>query len=147
MYYGYYPYGGWPSPWGPPMGMGYPMEGPWAYPYGGMPQMPYYPQFGGYGGPGAPQYGPPDYPPPGGYGTPGTSPYGQPDYPPGGFGAPGMSPYGPPMAPEQEINFLRDQVQMLKQHMDQIDARIKELEKEEATNPSELRPVNKKKES
>ena len=27
MYYGYYPYGGWPSPWGPPMGMCYPMEG------------------------------------------------------------------------------------------------------------------------
>jgi len=113
MYYGYYPYGGWPSPWGPPMGMGYPMEGPWAYPYGGMPQMP-------------------SYPPPGGYGTPGMSPpYGPPDYPPPrGFGAPGMSPYGPPMAPEQEINFLRDQAQMLKQQMDQIDARIKELEKE-----------------
>ena len=93
--------------------------------------MPYYPQFGGYGGPGAPQYGPPDYPTPGGYGTPGTSPYGQPDYPPpGGFGAPGMAPFGPPMAPEQEISFLRDQAQMLKQQMDQIDSRIKELEKE-----------------
>jgi hypothetical protein len=111
MYYGYYPYGGWPSPWGPPRGMGYPMEGPWAYPYGGMPQMPSYPQSGWYG-------------------TPGMPPYGQPDYPPGGFGAPGMAPFGPPMAPEQEISFLRDQVQMLKQHMDQIDARIKELEKE-----------------
>ncbi len=104
MYYGYYPYRGGPSPWGPPMGMG--------YPYGGMPQMPYYP--------------------PPGYGAPGmSSPYGQPDYPPpGGYGAPGMSPYGPPMAPEQEINYLRDQAQMLKQQMDQIDARIKELEKE-----------------
>jgi hypothetical protein len=66
-----------------------------------------------------------------GNGSPGMSPYGQPDYPPpGGFGVPGMSPYGPPMAPEQEINFLRDQAQMLKQQMDQIDARIKELEKE-----------------
>jgi len=93
MYYGYYPYGGWPSPWGPPMGMGYPMEGPWAYPYGGIPQMPYYP-------------------------------------PPGGYGIPGMTPFFPPMAPEQEINFLRDQAQMLKQQMDQIDARIKELGKE-----------------
>jgi len=104
MYYGYYPYRGWPSPWGPPMGMD---------PYGGMPQMPY-------------------YPPPGGYGAPGMSspPYGQPNYPPpGGYGAPGMSPFAPPMAPEQEINFLRDQAQMLKQQMDQIDARIKELEK------------------
>ena len=86
------------------------MTGGFNYPYGGMPQMPY--------------YAPP------GYGAPGMSPYGQPDYPPpGGFGAPGMSPYGPPMAPEQEINFLRDQAQMLKQQMDQIDARIKELEK------------------
>jgi hypothetical protein len=112
MYYGYYPYGRWPSPWGPPMGMSYPMEGPWSYPYGGMPQMPYYPS-------------------PGWYGAPGMSPYGQPDYPPpGGFSVPGMSPFGPPMAPEQEINFLRDQAQMLKQQMDQIDARIKELEKE-----------------
>jgi len=40
-----------------------------------------------------------------------------------------MSPFAPAMAPEQEINFLRDQAQMLKQQMDQIDARIKELEK------------------
>jgi len=92
MYYGYYPYADWPSPWGPPMGMGYPMTGGWGYPYGGMGQMPYYP-------------------------------------PPGGYGTPEMSPFGPPMTPDQEINFLRDQAQMLKQQMDQIDARIKELEK------------------
>lgn len=112
MYYGYYPYGRWPGPWGLPMGMGYLMEVPWAYPYGGIPRMPFYPS-------------------PSWYGTPGASPYEQPEYPPpGGFGAPGMSPFGPPMAPEQEINFLRDQAQMLKQQMDQIDARIKELEKE-----------------
>jgi hypothetical protein len=91
------------------MGMGYPMAGGWMNPYGGMPQMPYYPQPGGYGGPEMTQM--PSYPPP------------------GGFGAPGMSPFGPPMAPEQEINYLRDQAQMLKQQMDQIDARIKELEK------------------
>jgi hypothetical protein len=91
------------------MGMGYPMAGGWMNPYGGMPQMPYYPQPVGYGGPEMTQM--PSYPPP------------------GGFGAPGMSPFGPPMAPEQEINYLRDQAQMLKQQMDQIDARIKELEK------------------
>jgi hypothetical protein len=47
----------------------------------------------------------------------------------GGFGGPWMSPYGPPMPPEQEIEFLRDQAQMLKEQLDQIDARIKELEK------------------
>ena len=110
MYYQSYPYGGWPPPWGPPpMGMGYPMTGGWMNPYGGIPQMPYYPQPGGYGAPEMSQM--PYYPPP------------------GGFGAPGMSPFGPPMAPEQEIGFLRDQAQMLKQQMDQIDARIKELEK------------------
>lgn len=84
--------GGWFSPWGRPMGMGYPMLGGWTYPYGGMGQMPYYP-------------------------------------PLGGFGPPGMLPFGPPMAPEQEIAFLRDQAQMLKGQMDQIDARIKELDK------------------
>ncbi|UCG64656.1 MAG: DUF5320 domain-containing protein [Deltaproteobacteria bacterium] len=92
MYYGSYPHAGWFSPWGPPMGMGYPMASGWGYPYGGMPQMPYYP-------------------------------------PLGGFGGPGMSPFGPLMAPEQEIAFLREQAQMLKEQMDQIDARIKELEK------------------
>jgi len=74
-----------------------------------MGQMPYYPQPGAYGGPEMSQM--PYYPPP------------------GGFGAPGMSQFGPPMAPEQEIAFLRDQAQMLKGQMDQIDARIKELEK------------------
>ena len=105
MYYGYYPDAGWPSPWGPPMGMGYPMTGGFSYPYRGMPY----------------------YPPPGGFGPQGM---GQMPYfpPPGGFGAPGMPPFGPPMAPEQEIAFLRDQAQMLKEQMDYIDARIKELD-------------------
>lgn len=58
-------------------------------------------------------------------------PYGgMPHYPPaGGFGGPWMSPFGPPMPPEQEIEFLRDQAQVLKEQLDQIDARIKELEK------------------
>ena len=74
-----------------------------------MPQIPPYPPPGGYGGPEMPQM--PPYPPPGGY------------------GGPGMSPFGPPMGPEQEIAFLRDQAHMLKEQMDQIDARIKELEK------------------
>jgi hypothetical protein len=92
MHYRYYPHSGWFPPWGPPMGMGYPMMGGWGYPYGGMGQMPY--------------------------------------PPPGGYGAPGMSTFPPPMMPEQEIAYLRDQAQMMKQQIDQIDARIKELEKE-----------------
>jgi len=108
MWYGFYPYRGWFAPWGPPTGMGYPMTGGWGYPYGETWQMP-------------------SYPPPGGFGAPGMSPFGPGMT--GGFGTPGMPPYGPPMAPEQEIAFLRDQAQMLKQQMDQIDARIKELEK------------------
>jgi hypothetical protein len=107
MYYGYYPYGGWHSPWGPPMGMGYPMMGGWGHPYGPMGQMPYNPAWGGF---------------------PGVSPYGQPMQ--GGYGMPGIPPYGPQMPPEQEIEFLRDQAHMLKDQLDQIDARIKELEKE-----------------
>jgi hypothetical protein len=88
--------------------------------------MPYYPPPGGYGTPGMSPFGQPNYPPPWGFGDPGMSPYGPPMT--GGFGTPGMPPYGPPMAPEQEIAFLRDQAQMLKQQIDQIDARIKELE-------------------
>ena len=60
MYYGFYPYRGWPSPWGPPMGMGYPMPGAWSYPYyGGMGQMPYYPPPGGFAAPGMSPFGPP----------------------------------------------------------------------------------------
>jgi hypothetical protein len=89
--------------------MEYPMMGGWGSPYGGMWQMPYYPPWGGFGSPGMPPYSPPMS---------------------GGFGFPGMSPYGPPVAPEQEIEFLRGQAQMLKDQLDQIDARIKELEKE-----------------
>ena len=93
MYYGYYPYAGWFSPWGPPPGIGYPMWGSWAHhPYSGIWQMPHH-------------------------------------QPPGGFVDPRMSPFGPPMAPEQEIEFLRDQARMLKEQLDQIDARIKELDK------------------
>ena len=126
MYYRYYPYSEGPSPWGQPMGMGYPMTGGWGYPYGGMGQMPYQPPQGGYGAPGMSPFGQPYYTPPWGFGDPDMSPYGPPMT--GGFGTPGMPPYGPRMAPEQEIGFLRDQAQMLKQQIDQIDARIKELE-------------------
>jgi hypothetical protein len=127
MYYRYYPYSGWSSPWVPPMGMGYPMTGGWGYPYGDIGQMPYYLPLGGYGAPEMSYFGQPNYPPPWEFGDPGMSPYGPPMT--GGFGTPGMPPYGPAMAPEQEIAFLRDQAQMLKEQIDQIDARIKELEK------------------
>jgi len=90
-----------------------------------MGQMPYYPPWGGVGYPGM---SPDGSPMAGGYGTPGMPPYGQPMA--GGYGSPSMSPYGPAMAPEQEIEFLRGQAHMLKDQLDQIDARIKGLERE-----------------
>lgn len=101
--------------------------------YGFYPGMYYgfYPGMSGFspwGGPVGPIYGMSGYPYPGAY-----SPYGgmgqTPYPPPGGPGMPGMSPFGPPMTPEQEIEFLRDQTRILKEQMDQIDARIQELEK------------------
>jgi hypothetical protein len=46
----------------------------------------------------------------------------------GGFEAPGMSPFGPPISADQELAFLKNQTEMLRQHLDQIDARVKELE-------------------
>jgi len=42
--------------------------------------------------------------------------------------APGMPPYGSPIASDQELAFLKNQAEMLRQHLDQIDARVKELE-------------------
>ena len=46
----------------------------------------------------------------------------------GGFETPGMSPFGPPLSADQELAFLKNQTDMLRQHLDQIDARVKELE-------------------
>lgn len=62
-----------------------------------------------------------------GYGQPtgGATPgYGQP------MGAtPGMTPFGPQMSREQELEFLKNQAGTLKDQIDQINSRIKELEK------------------
>jgi len=61
----------------------------------------------------------------------------------GGFGAmpygfgpapgimPGGAPYGGGMSPEQELGFLRNQADALKTQIEQIDSRIKDLEKSE----------------
>ena len=55
-------------------------------------------------------------------------PYGQGmTYPYQGFQPPG----GPMMAPEQELNLLKNQADFLKQQLEQIDARVKELEQGE----------------
>ena len=75
---------------------------------------------------------PPSYP---SYGSPWATPYyGEMAYPgamPYGYaGAPmGPYPYTPQMTREQELDFLRDQAEAMKEELDQIDARIKELER------------------
>ena len=56
------------------------------------------------------------------------APYGQGmTYPCPGFQAPG----GPMMTPEKDLNLLENQADFLKQQLDQIDARVKELEQDD----------------
>ena len=57
---------------------------------------------------------------------------GQVPYP--AYGAPGgiPGPIGyPQMSPQQEVEYLRQQADMLKQQLDEVNARIKQLQKEE----------------
>ena len=42
----------------------------------------------------------------------------------------GANPYAPQMTREQEVDFLRNQAGAIKEELEQIDARIKELETE-----------------
>jgi len=60
------------------------------------------------------------------YGGTGTMPYGFPQAP---GTTPGAAPFAPGVSPEQELSFLRDQAGALKNQIDQINSRIKELEK------------------
>ncbi len=82
---------------------------PWApYPYGSPGAIPSYRGYAPYGGPGAmPFYG--------GY-APGTAP-----------ATPGATPYAPQMAPEQELDYLKNQAQMMREQLERIEARIREL--------------------
>jgi hypothetical protein len=58
---------------------------------------------------------------------PGAVPYG--GYAGGPVGAvPGADPYAPQMTREQELDFLRSQAEAIKGQLEQIDARIRELE-------------------
>ena len=43
---------------------------------------------------------------------------------------PGAGPYAPQMTREQELDFLKSQAEAIKGQLEQIDARIKELETE-----------------
>jgi hypothetical protein len=66
----------------------------------------------------------------GGYGLPATG-YAPPAprfYP--GPGAYARGPYGAPSSTQEEVNFLKGQAEMLREEIEAIDARIKELEKE-----------------
>jgi len=62
------------------------------------------------------------------YGGTGAMPYGFPQAP---GTTPGVAPFAPGVSPEQELSFLRDQAGALKNQIDQINSRIKELEKSE----------------
>jgi hypothetical protein len=42
----------------------------------------------------------------------------------------GVAPFAPPMTREQELDFLRSQAEAMKEQLEQIDARIKQLETE-----------------
>ena len=80
-----------------------------------MPVPPVYPS---YDSPGAMPYG--------GTAYPGAMPYG---YAGAAMGAvPGADPYAPQMSREQELDFLRNQAEAIKGELEQIDARIRELE-------------------
>jgi len=106
---------------------------PWPYVglgRGGLPRCGYF--FSGAAGmpapPGYPSYGGPGAMPYGGMAYPGAMPYGYAGAPMGAV--PGASPYAPQMTREQELDFLRSQAEAMKGQLEQIDARIKELETE-----------------
>jgi len=62
-----------------------------------------------------------------GYPYAGGVPYG---YGAAPVGAPGVSPYSPQMSREQELDFLKNQAEMIKGQLEEVDARIKELGEE-----------------
>jgi hypothetical protein len=61
----------------------------------------------------------------GGMAYPGAMPYGY------AGAAMGAEPYAPQMTREQELDFLRSQAEAIKEQLEQVDARIKELETEQ----------------
>jgi len=95
---------------GMPISTGYPpYSSPWTTPY-----------YGGF----APGTMPGSPAPGGAYGNPAAMP------PYGGTAYPRADPYAPQMSREQELDFLRNQAEGMKGQLEQIDARIKELEAE-----------------
>ena len=43
---------------------------------------------------------------------------------------PGANPYAPQMTREQELDFLRSQAEAIKEELEQIDARMRDMESE-----------------
>jgi len=65
----------------------------------------------------------------GGMAYPGAMPYGA--YAGAPMGAvPGANPYAPQMTREQELDFLRSQAKAIKEQLEQIDARMRDMESE-----------------
>ena len=94
---------------------------PWPYVgrgRGGLPRCWYF--LGPRGAPASPGYWQPPYP---SYGGAWEMPY-------GAAGAPGAMPYAPQMSREQELDFLRGEANAAKQQLEQIQARISEMEAE-----------------
>jgi hypothetical protein len=92
---------------------------PWPYVGIGRGGLPRCRAYGGFGRPGAgyvPSPGPVAFGP--------SGPYGPPAYGRGGYGA--------SYSPVDEIHFLKDQAEMIRDELQAIDSRIKELEKEKA---------------
>ena len=58
----------------------------------------------------------------------GQAPY---PFPAGAQPAPGTMPFTPPVTPEQELDFLRNQAEAIKGQLEQIDARMQDLETEQ----------------
>jgi hypothetical protein len=107
---------------------------PWPYVgigRGGLPRCGYF-LSGAAGMPapsGYPSYGSPWATPYyGGMAYPGSMPYGYAGAPM--ETVPGAGPYAPQMTREQKLDFLRSQAEAINEQLEQIDARIKELETE-----------------
>ena len=64
-------------------------------------------------------------------GVPVTGPYPQTPYPYAGMPAAyGPTPFAPQMSREQELDFLRNQAEAIKEQLEQVESRIRDLESE-----------------
>lgn len=58
-------------------------------------------------------------------------PYQPPPFYQGMPATPGYAPYTPQMTREEELNYLRDQAEAIKEQLEQIEARMRDLESEQ----------------